>query len=91
MFLEEACLDVKLVIIGETFILQVLDEGLVYISSDLWWCCIHETGSISFARISCERELADCQNFAVDVYDGAIHFVIFVGEDAQVCAFFRHP
>jgi len=29
MFLEEACFDVELVIIGEIFILQVFDEGLV--------------------------------------------------------------
>ena len=35
------------------------------------------------ASLSAERKLADEEDFAADVVDGEIHFVVIVGEDSQ--------
>ena len=50
-----------------------------------------EGGAGAFARAGDERELADDEDAAADVADGAVHEAGVVGEDAERDSFFGEP
>ncbi len=49
-----------------------------------------EAGSASFAAIAVEGELTDEQDLPGGIGDAEIHFVVFVGENAEVYQFFSY-
>ena len=42
-----------------------------------------ECGAVSVARLCAEGKLADEEYFALNIQDGEVHFVVFVGKDPQ--------
>ena len=50
-----------------------------------------EAGAIAFPHVGKQRKLRNGEDFAADIFDGTVHFALFVFKNAQVEDFVGQP